>query len=584
MNHLLYALVLLLAFSLPFEIIHPLLVLPWFQFTNLELLVVATMIIWIGGGLLYLARSWRTLPVWFRDGTAESRLRTAGKEPLVWLPLLFLVLATLSAILAPMYRLEALKFVTRIAFGLYIFGLTLYTVRTPSQTIGLLWALILGSGISGLLGLGEAAGWSPVDPLLALFKEAPTRVGGELRVSASFQYATIAAMFFEMTVPLALALAATAQIRTHRWLALAIAFLGTANIVLTFTRAGMVTITVVMMIMLVFAWRQPRFRQLASPALLSLGVLIATAGILTLQTTTFRTRLLTENDLNWYGASYTAPASLHLMADKPTRVTVTVQNTGRVQWHTNGENPFALGYYWLTDDQQVVQEGHVEVPLPHSVAPGETTDVDVVLHPALPPGDYQLVWGMLQHNILWFRHRDVPEMHTAVHIEQAAAISAPVESAQAVPGGEAPSLPPTVARLDLWRAALRMWAERPLLGVGPDNFRHLYGRYLGISEWDKRLHANNLYLELLANLGLAGTLVFAALSAAIASRWLYRWRAATGTFAILLLGLAGAFLAFFVHGFLDYFLEFVSLYLLFWIVAALIVATGRISANVDNHL
>jgi O-antigen ligase len=202
----------------------------------------------------------------------------------------------------------------------------------------------------------------------------------------------------------------------------------------------------------------------------------------------------------------------------------------------------------------------------------------VSLRPSLPPGGYQLVWGMLQHNILWFRHRNIPEAHTAVHIDEGTAfVPAPLETIASIPGGEMPTLPPTVERFELWRAAVRMWAERPLLGVGPDNFRHRYGRYLDLPDWDRRLHANNLYLELLAGWGLAGTLAFAGLMLVVAHRWLRLWRRATGMVAIWTVALGGSFLAFFIHGLLDYFLEFVPLYLLFWIVAALIVAMERIA-------
>ena len=48
------------------------------------------------------------------------------------------------------------------------------------------------------------------------------------------------------------------------------------------------------------------------------------------------------------------------------------------------------------------------------------------------------------------------------------------------------------------------WREHPLLGLGPDNFRRAYNRYLGLRRPDERLHANNLYFETLASLGLAG--------------------------------------------------------------------------------
>jgi hypothetical protein len=348
--------------------------------------------------------------------------------------------------------------------------------------------------------------------------------------------------------------------------------------VLTFSRAGMATLAGILLLLLLLAWRLPRFRPVAQPALLALGVLLFVTGALVLQGTAFRTRLVTENDLGWYGAEYRAPASLRLAAGEPVTVTVAIQNTGTVQWHATGSNAFALGYYWLAGDQ-AVREGHSEVSLPGPVAPGETVQVAVTLQPMLPAGDYELAWGMLQRGILWFRHRGVSEAHTAVHIEEGAVPSTPLDTAATIPGGDTSALPPTVRRLDLWRAALRMWMERPLLGIGPDNFRLLYGLYLGLPEWDRRLHANNLYLELLVGWGVLGVLLFLALLLLIAHRWLRLWRIATGAVAIWSLALGGSFLAFLVHGLLDYFLEFVPLYLLFWTVAALIVAAERLSVE-----
>ena len=52
-----------------------------------------------------------------------------------------------------------------------------------------------------------------------------------------------------------------------------------------------------------------------------------------------------------------------------------------------------------------------------------------------------------------------------------------------------------------------LWSH-PLLGVGPDNFRFLYGAYLDLEEWDHKLHSNNMYLEFLVGSGIPGGLLF----------------------------------------------------------------------------
>src|SRR5207249_2426913 len=127
---------------------------------------------------------------------------------------------------------------------------------------------------------GEAAGWPGLDPVLRAFKVAPTRIGPDLRVSASFQYATIASMYFEMVAPLALVLAATARRRWQRELGLAIALLCTANVVLSLTRSGMLTLTLIYAALLVAACVRTSWRKLLAATLAAAGVLIGGVVIL----------------------------------------------------------------------------------------------------------------------------------------------------------------------------------------------------------------------------------------------------------------------------------------------------------------
>lgn len=572
------ALLVLLAFSLPFEIIHPVLVLPWFEFTNLELVALACIAVWVYRAGARSVAAMRPTSVRSRAEAAWLELRT---RPVVWLPLAFLALSVLSAALAPAGRVDALKFATRVGTGTAVFWMLIDTVRSRSLMTAILWALLAGAGVSSVVGLGEALEWPHVASLLPLFKDAPTRIGGELRVGASFQYATMAAIYFEMTALVALGLAADARARPSRGLALLVGLLCTANVVLSQSRAGIVTLGLLLALLLGLAWRRPRLRPLAPPALLALGTLSAVTAGLAWRTDAFRTRMLTEDDLGWYGAEYAVPPELRMRAGEPVPVLIGVENTGAIRWHTTGEHPFALGYYWLTEDGRPIGGGHLEAPLPGPVDPGDSVRVAVSLRPSLPPGDYRLAWGMLQRRILWFRHRGVPEGQTAVRLDPGTVVEPPpVDTASGVPpGGAMPSLPATVRRLDLWTAAARMWLERPILGIGPDNFRHLYGRYLGLDDWDRRLHSNSLYLELLAGWGLAGTLVFAAFAVLILRLSLPTRRRVGGASALRSVTLGASFLAFFVHGSLDYFLPFVPLYLLFWMVAGLIVVAARTTAE-----
>jgi len=162
----------------------------------------------------------------------------------------------------------------------------------------------------------------------------------------------------------------------------------------------------------------------------------------------------------------------------------------------------------------------------------------------------------------------------------------------------------------LWGAALRIWRAHPLLGIGPDTFRHMYGPELGLAIWDDRVHTNSLYLELLVGTGVVGLAAFLLLIA------LALWRAARVLMPTnderrttnderrtiislppivhrllsagpasdfnrdaqlwMALGCAAALLTFLIHGVLDMFLEYSATNLLLW---ALIGALGSLGVH-----
>lgn len=71
-------------------------------------------------------------------------------------------------------------------------------------------------------------------------------------------------------------------------------------------------------------------------------------------------------------------------------------------------------------------------------------------------------------------------------------------------------------RLDLWSMATRMFIDHPISGVGPSNFRWRTGEYQSQELFDKygrslggSVYTHSLYFELIAELGLAGAILFA---------------------------------------------------------------------------
>ncbi len=82
-------------------------------------------------------------------------------------------------------------------------------------------------------------------------------------------------------------------------------------------------------------------------------------------------------------------------------------------------------------------------------------------------------------------------------------------------------------RLDLWRSAIDMVRDRPLLGVGPFQYGAAL-RYYGDPELsqaqDRLVTAHNLYLHTLAESGVIGLLVSVWLGVAFARTWHHQWQ------------------------------------------------------------
>jgi O-antigen ligase len=69
-------------------------------------------------------------------------------------------------------------------------------------------------------------------------------------------------------------------------------------------------------------------------------------------------------------------------------------------------------------------------------------------------------------------------------------------------------------RLEIWQIGLRMWRAHPIFGVGAGNFRWMVGAYQSPAQLEKygrdlggSIIAHSLFVELLAELGIAGALV-----------------------------------------------------------------------------
>lgn len=533
---------------LPFEF--PLLTLGPFVVSSVEMA--------LGGALL----GWAV-------ALAQQRRRPTVPRRLVLATLLVLVVALLSALLAPVARGTALKFTLRLAVATLWGAAAADLGRTTARRWQGVAALLLGSSVAALLGIGEVTEWAPLLRALERFRPAPTLVGGQLRAGGPLVYATIAADIWALSLPLAVALAT----RQPRWW-FATLLLAEA-LMLSLTRAGWLAALAGLGMLATLGWwqqGQPGWRHgLRQPAALAFGGLAVLIAAHLALLPTFQARLTSESGVGWLRASYAAPAELHLPPASAQTVAVTVRNEGRLSWESRGPRPFFLAYrlFDATGERLVVAEG-TRSALPRKVQPGETVTLAAHLTVPSTAGDYLVRWEMVQEQTAWFSSEGSPPAESRLRVTTDAPRATPAPRSQMLPTTPAPPPPPIESsRRVLWPLAVRLWAENPLLGVGVNTFRHHWGRLAGLPTWDRAIHANNLYLETLSGTGLVGVLASLLWLAAL---WPSGRRAAAQALGAALLA---ALVGWYTHGLLDAFLEFTPTYALFAALVGLLVGEGR---------
>jgi hypothetical protein len=520
-----------LVFLLPFEPRRPVLPVLGFQVTLLE----------AAAGALGLALLW----------SVRRRIPSLLRRPPLPLACLALYAAAhvLSAIFAPAHRDLAAKFALRM---MVMAGLGLATAAAaPEAGRRALLALVAAAVVLAVLSIAEGAGLRAIDPLLDRFREMPFNIGGSRRASAASEYPNLAAAFLMAGILAAAGLAGAW--RRPAWSVLPLAALLSLGLLWTYSR-GAVVATGLGLAALAAAGRQRRF---AAPALCALAVLLGASAAFAWTAEVYRLRLGGEGQAAWYGVSY-APAETAL-ALRPGEVRATdvrVTNTGRMTW-TASDDVFHLAYHWYDTDRRKLEDGRRTL-LPRAIGPGQTVMLRAELQAPAREGRYLLAWDMVQERVTWFSDQGLAPAVVPVVVAKAplaAALLAPPDPIAGARQGWHPG------RGELWRLALVLWWQRPLTGVGSDNFRWLYGPAAGRPFWDTRVFANNALLEAAATTGAFGVVALAATliaTALAAGRFLRDPRTAGSTAAALfalVVGLA-------THGVVDYVLAFTGHYLL----------------------
>lgn len=544
----------MLAFSLPFELDAPLWQLGPLVITNVELLLFLTLALTAVSLLIF-------------------NLKWVQPDRYWWWLLLFTAGLFLSALLAPQWASNAFKAALRLISGMLLALAVLQIIRQRGDGRAISIVLITGGLIATFIGWWEISQSELV--WAGLFRSHITRVGSFLRLTGTFDYANQAAMFIEATLPFLLAAAWSANTsnlsRRYKYPLLAILLLLTLFYlqasVLTLSRASFATIILVCLLLGVWLTvRQATPHRKMAKWWLGLAALTAVlAAFNYVLNNQLRLRLQGGNVDDWYRAQIVVPPTLEIPDGTTLDVPVTVINDGALVWRSQGENPILLGARWINQQgNQVYGEPHW--PFPSSVNPQDTVQMTVPLIAPPDAGTYELRWDVVHENVTWFGNKSG---RYATSLVTVIPIDGQVNRGTFGVNGQDTweYAGPVPNRTTLWMLGLNMVQERPLFGIGLDNFRLIYGERLDVPYFDNTVHTNNFYLELLVSLGIIGAIPFLFWSAALLVDVLRTLR--RPDLNMWQVALAAGLLAFFIHGFLDFFLLFNATGLLFWLLAGL---------------
>ena len=549
----------------PFEGSRPLVQLPGQSISSVE------------AALLAVFAAWAAAIVWTR---AWPRWHTSLAGP--WIA--FLVAVSVAALTASAERTNALHMAGRfgLAFGVYLVTINGVTTLARVRTVFVVSAVI--GAVVALLAVLEFLSVPLALRALTMFRPGVAVVGAQVRAAGPFQYPTIASMYLEILFAFVLALVLLA-IDARRFVQAAAAGVVLAAIaeavILTFTRTGLITLA--SGVLIVGGWRVRRNGfDLGAKAMVAVVAIVAVELLASHSLESVRLRMTTETQDAWYRASIDAPLNISLVTGSTNTIPVTLTNTGLTTWDSDAEHPFRFAYHWLlADTDRAANFEGLRTTFAEPVLPGATVTVRATVRAPGQPGRYRLMWDLVQEGRLWFSS----EVGAEIVVTQASVTGPAVGPIGSSPAVSLPHNPVRPGRFKLWQAAGRMFMEHPLLGVGPDNFRLLYGGYAGIANPDPRVHTNNMYLEALVGGGLVAGVAFA---------WLC-WRA-TNVFAGALLratgrdlgtvtaGVAAAGVAIALHGLVDSFFSFTATYILFAVTLGLAVACDGLTTAHANRV
>lgn len=568
-----YRAMVLLAFLLPFDLERrPLL---WSSDLTVTNLTVALLVI---SGLA-LITVLTTVVEAFRGSAGAGRYFSQRRVPLV-LGIAFLLSCGVSTVTAHASTQSGSWFLGVLIGMLLWLALPLWLLEnTETRIFRLGMTFIAGAVVAGAIGLVEVAVGSSFDQHLLSFKFGPSTMGPWLRLSSTFSSANVAAMYFELALPCAVAgLMISVHRVSWRWLRLAAWLLVIdvllVAVILTYSRGALLGLLAAALAMAAAG----RARWQAHTAIPWRGLAIAVVNVTVVggffvisSSSTELLRFSTQNDRVWYRAAYTGAVPATLIAGKTRIIPVTVQNQSPLSWNASSPHTYGLGYHWLYRSNKVERFTNPITWLSADVSPGTRRVVRARVTAPAAPGRYLLVWDMIWQGTTWFAPKTGNYQTAPVTvIEPSGSAASPGQIRHAVPPDIA-SLPtaPALDRRRIWTVAIKMIEQRPLFGMGSQGVRMNYLAFAPPGQASKPPpHAHNLALELVADWGIIGGGLFAAillvlwwpfLRGVLRGNIISAWQLAA-------IGMAAALLG---HELVDYFLTKQAIFALLWILGGL---------------
>ncbi|HYR83029.1 MAG TPA: O-antigen ligase family protein [Terriglobia bacterium] len=453
---------------------------------------------------------------------------------LVLAALVFVLIQWLAALLSAEFTLNAIKGAVRVTAGFTLLCSTL-SVRDRR---GLLHVWAASAIVAALYGLVDYNGFG----VRGLFRETEFYVGSVLRLSGSFEYPNTAAAFLAMSLPLV-------WIATNsRWVRVLGSLLIWVALILTYSRGAIIAVVLMLGIWMIVGRARAAFYFGGLSA-------VAFAALVVLHPSLLE-RFRETQPLPALSAEYEPEFNLlRRHPDELSEMAVRVKNVGTTAWLATKDKPFTLSYWWNDlERRKPLKTATIYTSIPLPVQPQDSVAIRAPFRTPDEPGLYLLTWDISKSGSEWFSGTGVFPGLVEADIQPGNESWSGHGDISRWYGREISKLYVAnvpLSRNELWRSALDMVLQHPILGVGPDNFRLLSGRRFGLSHWDEKVRSNSLYLELLSGSGLAGLAAFVVMMASV--------RRSTGAPALAL----GIFV---IHGWVDVFLMTTPIYFAFWIL------------------